>query len=96
MPFTPKDWKNYPDTSTPINEAALEDMERRLSAYTDATVAAVSGGSVGSNIYNAVSGWPARPGIPGIVIWVGGGPLNDPTPIMVQGDLWFPSTETIA
>lgn len=33
MAFTPKDWKDYPDTSTPINQAALEDMEQRVTAY---------------------------------------------------------------
>lgn len=36
MAFTPKDWKDYPDTTTPITAAALEDMETRLSAYVDA------------------------------------------------------------
>lgn len=35
MAFTPKDWKDYPDTTTPITAAAIEDLETRLSAYTD-------------------------------------------------------------
>jgi hypothetical protein len=35
MPFTVKDWKDSPDSSTPISAVALEDMETRLSAYTD-------------------------------------------------------------
>lgn len=35
MAFTPKDWKNSPDTSTPISAEALEDIEIRLSGYTD-------------------------------------------------------------
>jgi hypothetical protein len=30
MAFTVKDWRDAPDTSTPINAAALEDMETRL------------------------------------------------------------------
>ncbi len=44
MPFTPKDWRNANtvtgggDTSTPLDAAALEDMETRLSAYTDTRV----------------------------------------------------------
>jgi hypothetical protein len=44
MPFTPKDWRDYPDTTTPINAAALEDMETRLSGYTDSSGGGGSGG----------------------------------------------------
>lgn len=36
MPFTPKDWKNLPDVTTPLSAAALEDMEGRVAGYTDA------------------------------------------------------------
>lgn len=39
MAFTVKDWKDYPDTTTPINAAALEDVEDRLSDYTDSEIA---------------------------------------------------------
>ena len=35
MAFTVKDWKDLPDTTTPISASALEDMENRLSNYTD-------------------------------------------------------------
>jgi hypothetical protein len=35
MPFTPKNWQAAPSTATPISDTALEDMETRLSAYTD-------------------------------------------------------------
>lgn len=42
MPFPVKDWRNRPDYSTPINGPALEDLEHRLSTYTDDEVAAVS------------------------------------------------------
>lgn len=35
MPFSPKAWQNSPSTTTPINAAALIDMETRLSAYSD-------------------------------------------------------------
>lgn len=30
MPFTPKDWKDFPDKSTPITAEALEDLEERV------------------------------------------------------------------
>jgi hypothetical protein len=44
MAYTPKDWRDAPDTSTPITAAALEDMETRLAAYSDSsrTVPAVT------------------------------------------------------
>jgi hypothetical protein len=35
VPFTVKDWRDFPDTSTPITAVALEDMEDRLSDYSD-------------------------------------------------------------
>lgn len=35
MPFSPKDWRNAPDTSTPVSAESLEDMENRLSSYSD-------------------------------------------------------------
>jgi hypothetical protein len=39
MPFEPRDWKDAPSEETPITAAALEDMETRLSDYTDEEVA---------------------------------------------------------
>jgi hypothetical protein len=42
MAYTVKDWRNEPDHSTPINAPALEDMETRLSAYTDGQVSALN------------------------------------------------------
>ena len=38
MPFSVKDWRDSPDTTTPLNAAALEDMETRLSGYSDDVV----------------------------------------------------------
>lgn len=35
MAFTPKDWKDSPDATTPITAAALEDLETRVTDYTD-------------------------------------------------------------
>jgi hypothetical protein len=35
MSFSIKDWRDSPDTTTPITAAALEDIESRLSGYTD-------------------------------------------------------------
>jgi hypothetical protein len=37
MPFTPKQWKDTPDTSTPLSSAALVNLEQRLGAYVDTT-----------------------------------------------------------
>lgn len=34
--FGVKDWKNDPDHTTPLSAAAMEDLETRLSNYTDA------------------------------------------------------------
>jgi hypothetical protein len=36
MTFTPKNWLNSPNTTTPLNAAAMVDIETRLAAYTDA------------------------------------------------------------
>ena len=38
MSFTAKDWKDYPNTTTPLNAAAVEDLETRLSGYTDSEI----------------------------------------------------------
>jgi hypothetical protein len=40
MPFTPKDWHDLPDVTTPLSAAAMEDIETRLSGYTDTQLAA--------------------------------------------------------
>lgn len=42
MTFTPKNWVDFPGTSTPITAAALEDLETRLSDYTDAELLALA------------------------------------------------------
>lgn len=42
MAFTKKDWQDYPDTSTPITAAALEDLETRLAAYAELSVSGAS------------------------------------------------------
>lgn len=38
MAFTPKDWKDDPDHTTPITAAALEDLESRVAGYTDSEI----------------------------------------------------------
>lgn len=45
MPFTVKDWRNLPTTTTPISAEALEDMETRLSGYTDGRLQDVDTGA---------------------------------------------------
>lgn len=42
MPFTPKDWKDYPNITTPIDAVALENIESRLSTYTDEQITALN------------------------------------------------------
>ena len=34
-PFVPKDWKDWPDTTTPLTAAALEDLEDRVTEYVE-------------------------------------------------------------
>ncbi len=43
MAFGIKDWKNSPDTTTPLSAAGIEDLETRLSDYTDAQFFNVKG-----------------------------------------------------
>lgn len=73
MPFVPKDWKDEPDHTTPITAVALEDMETRLSGYTDSAAAALAtrhqlvvGGSQPSaptvpTLWIPTTGSPAQP-----------------------------------
>ena len=42
MPFTPKDWRNSPDASTPLSADAMEDLEVRVTDYADSVVAAAA------------------------------------------------------
>jgi hypothetical protein len=49
MAFARKDWVNGPDSPTKVSAEALEDMETRLSDYTD-DVAAGLGGATGPNV----------------------------------------------
>lgn len=35
MAFTPKDWRDLPDVTTPLSASALEDMEIRVTDYAD-------------------------------------------------------------
>jgi hypothetical protein len=42
MTFTTKDWQDAPSTVTPIDAAALEDLESRLAGYTDSVVAGLT------------------------------------------------------
>lgn len=35
MTYTPKDWRDFPDTGTPVTAAALEDLETRLASYSE-------------------------------------------------------------
>jgi hypothetical protein len=46
MGFDVKDWQNSPSTATPLSAAAIEDVEQRLSDYTDDQRDAILGGPV--------------------------------------------------
>lgn len=64
MTFTPKNWQNSPSTATPINEEALEDVETRLSNYTDAEVAAEAAARAAADALLAPLASPALTGNP--------------------------------
>jgi hypothetical protein len=53
MTFTPKDWRNKPDLTTPLSATALEDLETRLAAYTDSQV---GGGGIPNTVVQTDSG----------------------------------------
>ncbi len=38
MAFVPKDWRDSPDTTTPITAVALENLETRVTDYTDTSI----------------------------------------------------------
>lgn len=61
-PFVPKDWQDSPSVTTPITAGALEDIETRVTDYTD-DLAAVSMPVINVNegIYNVVPGVTASP-----------------------------------
>lgn len=55
MPFTPKDWEDAPSTDTPIDQAALEDLESRVTDYADSAAGdAVSGLATTAYVDDAV------------------------------------------
>lgn len=54
MAITVKDWRDVPDTTTPLNAVALEDLETRMGAYTDAQIAAIPA-SGGGAVYRDIT-----------------------------------------
>lgn len=61
MAFTVKDWQDAPSATTPISAAALEDMETRLSAYTDSTTASSLSGHLADETAHAASAITVAP-----------------------------------
>lgn len=49
MAFTPKDWQDAPSLATPISAEALEDLEVRVTDYTDDVVVATAGTTIVAN-----------------------------------------------
>jgi hypothetical protein len=81
-----------PTGATPVDAAGLEGIQSHVGAYVDSVVASVSGlgsGVILSNVFNGTT-WPTRPAS-GIVLWIGGGAVDDPTTLMNNNDIWFPS-----
>lgn len=59
MTFTPKSWGNFASGGTPLNAAALVDLETRVTAYTDAQIPLVGD----ATIYVSGSGDNANDGL---------------------------------
>lgn len=99
MAITVKDWRNYPETTTPITAEALEDLEQRLGDYADAlsdaaiglgtkldTTKATASGLGYMN--HGVTAGATRPTGWAAVLWVGSvSPTN-----AVDGDVWIDTT----
>ena len=83
MSFSPKAWQNAPDTSTPINAAALIDMETRLSAYIDSGTSHIKAVC----IYTG-GAYPPRPSGYGSVEFIG---PTDPGASALNNDTWIPT-----
>lgn len=65
MSFTPKAWKDAPDTSTPLSAAALVDLETRLAAYADSGGAYMGPSKwfdITASPYNCVGDWNGTTG----------------------------------
>ena len=80
MPFTPKNWQDTPSTATPITAAALEDLEARVTDYTD------TAGGADQNVYIQETE-PVDPTIPSL--WI---PL-DGSGVPLSTDQWQVYTE---
>jgi hypothetical protein len=55
MSFTPKQWHDRPNTTTPVNAAALIDLETRVTNYTDTQVASSGGSGVSTASWDTIS-----------------------------------------
>lgn len=87
MSFTPKDWKNFPDTTTPISAAALEDLEARLAAYVDASTGG-GGANTKGVVLHGTNASAARPTGYLSIEWIGSvEPLN-----ATNNDTWVPTS----
>jgi hypothetical protein len=86
MAFTVKNWKNgtgNPGGDTPINEAAMEDQETRLSGYTDSRLTFVKGA-----VNHGGNASTARPTGYASIEWFGTVQPNN----MIAGDTWWDTT----
>jgi hypothetical protein len=85
-----------PPGATPVDAAALEGIQTHVGAYIDSAIAGIIGGSGGilPNIFNGTT-FPARPGAT-VVVWIGGGPADDPFANMNNADIWIPNRSTVS
>jgi hypothetical protein len=63
MTFTPKDWRNDPDISTPLSAEAMEDLETRLGDFADKSGAAY--GTSAAPTWNASTSYGLRSWVKG-------------------------------
>jgi hypothetical protein len=66
--------------------AAVNTINGRLNTLESAGALGVLANVIGND-----GSWTVRP-VASVVIWIGGGPDDDPTSLMHDGDIWYPSS----
>jgi hypothetical protein len=84
VPFTPKNWVDWPSTSTPITAAALEDLETRVTDYAE-----TQPGPAGATGATGATGAAGAAGADGKTVLYG---TAAPTTEGVNGDFYIRTT----
>jgi hypothetical protein len=81
-----------PPGATPINASALTLIQTNAGSYVDTQIGLLG---VTANVFgNTTAGqFDTRPAAR-VVLWIGGGPGDDPFILMHNGDIWVPSSLT--